>query len=578
MAIFNWKLNNSLSYKVMFVFLLFSLPLISLLIYNNLYAIGVVRNQVAQSNKHFINLYMKQIDSNLLETDSYLYNMAVQEPELLNLMQLNLDNNQPYNLSKIRLSQKISNDINNYKLMDAFFFYSAVNDEFAFALNSEIPYEERESINTDLKPLLSAMEQTTPSPDKRWVVRKAGNEYYVCHIVKNGTVYIGAWVRVSKLMEQLNLVDLGQNGVAILANEYNEPMNDTGFIQEHGIDLSFGNASYQLIGQKEKFLSVGEKSAMGSFNLIALLPDRGILERLPLLQRIVLFIPIGTTFILLLLLIFLRKMILLPIYRIVKAMRKIQDGIWDTHIPRHSSSKEFQIMDETFNAMVMQIEKLKIDVYEEKLISQKAELNHLQLQINPHFFLNSLNIIYTLAQVKNFSLIQEMSLCLVEYFRFMFRSNLTVVALDDEMKHVQNYLRIQELRFPAHLTYTINLPESLKACSIPPLIVQSFVENTIKHAVTLDEHMHIQINIDSGSREGKLFLCIHISDSGKGFAQNVLEELQEERDLANEQGEHIGIWNVRRRLRLLYQDHAHLRFYNGSPNGANVELTVPLNK
>ncbi|ULT58745.1 histidine kinase [Neobacillus drentensis] len=79
--------------------------------------------------------------------------------------------------------------------------------------------------------------------------------------------------------------------------------------------------------------------------------------------------------------------------------------------------------------MSSQIHHLTKDIYNEKLRSQQAELKHLQLQINPQFFLNSLNIIFSLATVKDFSLIQEMTRCLVEYFHFMFRSNSQLVMI-----------------------------------------------------------------------------------------------------------------------------------------------------
>lgn len=69
-----------------------------------------------------------------------------------------------------------------------------------------------------------------------------------------------------------------------------------------------------------------------------------------------------------------------------------------------------------FNRMADQIKKLKIDVYEEQLNKQRAELKHLQLQINPHFFLNSLNIIYSFTFTGQYDLIQKMSLYLMRYF------------------------------------------------------------------------------------------------------------------------------------------------------------------
>ncbi len=69
-----------------------------------------------------------------------------------------------------------------------------------------------------------------------------------------------------------------------------------------------------------------------------------------------------------------------------------------------------------FNAMMSEVERLRINVYEEQLNKQKEELQRLQLQVNPHFFLNTLNIIYNLAKVKNYELILDMTMSLIRIF------------------------------------------------------------------------------------------------------------------------------------------------------------------
>ncbi|MGO4271982.1 two-component sensor histidine kinase, partial [Paenibacillus sp. TAF58] len=76
-------LFKSLRFKLIFGLLIIVIPIVAFMIYNNLYAIKVVRNQVAQSNKNLISLYMGQIDRNLDEVDKYLFNFAAQDTGLL---------------------------------------------------------------------------------------------------------------------------------------------------------------------------------------------------------------------------------------------------------------------------------------------------------------------------------------------------------------------------------------------------------------------------------------------------------------------------------------------------------------
>ena len=124
-------------------------------------------------------------------------------------------------------------------------------------------------------------------------------------------------------------------------------------------------------------------------------------------------------------LIWLNRFILNPLNRIVEFMKGIgAEGLPQTRLANDVATSEFQLIVSTFNRMLDRIEKLKIDVYEEKLSKQKAELKHLQLQLKPHFFLNALNIIHSLAQLGDCAKIQELIQYLTNYFRYVFRTTL----------------------------------------------------------------------------------------------------------------------------------------------------------
>jgi two-component system sensor histidine kinase YesM len=322
-------------------------------------------------------------------------------------------------------------------------------------------------------------------------------------------------------------------------------------------------------------LQVSTQSEQGNFSLLILIPYSVILEHLPFLQRIWFLVILGALIILPIFYIFLRHIILLPINRIVTVMRRVRDGNLDHRVERHPVSFEFELMNEVFNSMVSQIKALKIEVYEEQLLIQKAELKHLQLQINPHFFLNALNTIYNFAQFRNYQMIQEMSEYLINYMRFMFQNNLKFVTLEDEIAHTRNYLQIQSMRFQEGFTYQINDDESHSKALIPPLVIQTFVENTIKHAITMDESIRLTVDMElCGDQEP--YLCIVIRDTGRGFSEAALSEWQSEIDMAHEDKGHIGIWNTRRRLRLIYQGRARLIISNHPDGGARVEIQLPL--
>lgn len=568
---------NSLRFKIFGGISIIIIPLIALLMISSYYSIDVVRNQVALSNKNMLSLYMGQIDRNLAEVDNYLFDLSERNTDLMDLEYSEKENYNLYTKAKLRLYDTISKDIGHYKTMDLFFIYSVANEELIVTPSQESSFEERMAVQNIIRGIVR--ENSGRYDNTTWYVSRGEKKYYVFHIVKVGNVYVGAWVNADKLMIPLNLIDFGESGAALLATDRLAPMNHEDLVRKENIQLQYGPEPYYLAGTETKYLVMGERSTKGNFTLNTIIPDSSILEKLPYMKWIVSIISIGACLLLTLFLIFMRKVFLQPINRIVSAMRKLKGGNWDVRLHQTPSSTEFDMMNETFNRMIAEIHDLKINVYEEKLNHQRAELKHLQMQINPHFFLNSLNIIYNLATVKDYAVIQEMAKCLVNYFRFMYCSSSDFVTLQEELTHTRNYLRIQQLRFPRNLSYRVEAPNALMQSPIPPLIIQTLVENSIKHAVNLDElteiDVYVELDSDSTLQEQKLHIIVQ--DTGMGFPKEVLEQLRQDVDLVSHDGEHIGIWNVKRRLRLLYKQQASIQFSNEPGKGATVQIRLPLN-
>ena len=193
----------------------------------------------------------------------------------------------------------------------------------------------------------------------------------------------------------------------------------------------------------------------------------------------------------------------------VEAMRRIQGGNLELRMEADPTSNEFAIVDSTFNSMIARIRDLKIAVYEEQLNAQRAELKQLQLQIKPHFYLNSLNGIYHLAQMREYSLIQEMTQNLVDYFRYMIKTNASFVSLGDELRHVRTYHRIQEMRLAGEHRLFIDAPDEAMTASVPPLLVQTFVENSSKYGIEEDGSLRVSITVSLSATRERLAILYH---------------------------------------------------------------------
>lgn len=566
-----WK---SIRVRLVLGLLCITIPIIALLIYNNRYSVNVIHNQVANSNQNLVSVYMKQIDDQLSEAERHMAGLMLTEYHFTAMGEVRSDDE--YIMSKSNVSRRLTSDLIVYPYIDGFFVYSVPRRDMVEASQLAMSYEETANMRKAMEASVMRLEEQPSHLNAEWTVQQINGESLILRLFGNGSVYIGAWVKAKTMLEPLSGIHTGESGSTLIVDITGKPLYSTRPLTEEGLDLARGFEHYYLSGKNNDYLVVGEPSRKGGFSLAAVVPDKLILENLPYLEKVAVILIVVAIVMLPISLWFLRKVLLLPLQKMTKAMRRIGDGNFNVHIEESPVPNEFQLVNRTFNRMISQIEELKIHVYEEQLNKQRAELKHLQLQINPHFFMNSLNILYNLAQVKRYELIQEMTLCLVSYFRYVLQSNRPLVLLKDELKHAQNFLRIQELRFPELLFCHIDVPDYVQETPIPPLMLQTFVENTVKHAVRMDEPITVTIEASLDDLGGEPTVVLSIRDTGQGFPVEALENIRAGIQFADDKGEHIGLWNARERLRLQYGDRAWMDCYNEEPRGAVVEIGIPM--
>ncbi|WP_168735813.1 sensor histidine kinase [Cohnella fermenti] len=544
--------------------------MIVLLIYISNYSITVVRDQVANSNHNLLQMYMKQVDQSLRSIDNYILESSSSDNDYFLLQS---DNDNTYIPAEVRISNKLTDDFRLYnQTIDALFVYTEHRDSLieAFALKED--YRVRTQIRQYLRSILTAADHTNGFTSEGWYAAEIGGRYYFFHIFKSGDVYFGAWASVDSLTTPFEAIDLGEKGRLLFTDEKGIPLTS-----EQGSAATVqasDNYSIKQIGHSD-YLIVGSESSVGNFKLAALIPESNILDQLPSFRILVAIIALSILPLIPLSIYLLRRTVLKPLDRILFALKRTGDGNLGYRIPPFKSSIEFQILNTAYNKMMTQIQELKINVYEEKLSLQKAHFTHLQLQLNPHFLMNSLNVIHGLAFTKKNEIIQEMSICLVEYFRYILRSDSMIVPLKEEIKHVRNYLRIQQLRYRNRFTYEIDVPDELWETSVLPLMLQTFTENTLKHGISFEEQLSVLIRVER-LEEDPAKLKIAIVDSGSGFDAEVLPKLNLGERITTSLEGGIGIWNLHQRLRFVYRDQFRLLFSNREAGGAVVEIVVPL--
>jgi len=180
-------------------------------------------------------------------------------------------------------------------------------------------------------------------------------------------------------------------------------------------------------------------------------------------------------------------------------------------------------------------------------------------------------MIYNLAQSKNFKSIQDYARHLSDYFRYALRQDERLVTLEAEMNFVLSFLEVQKIRFPGAFTSVYSIDDGLEDELVPPLLIENFVENSIKYGLRLGSVIEIIIVI----RKQDDRLLISICDTGNGMPADILDKLREGEIVEDKAGQHIGIWNIRRRLKLFYGGAAVLSITSAAGEGTQVWIELP---
>ncbi|SEO90920.1 two-component system, sensor histidine kinase YesM [Paenibacillus sp. OV219] len=564
------KLFQSLQFKLIIGIFAMLVPLVAYHLYTNFYAIQVVREKVASSNNDLVDLFMQsKVDQVLEDTSNYLLTRAAGDPDVLSL-NLYPDNDGEYQLRKARIINRLRDDLVLYRI-NTFFLYSRKAQDLTVTDGNYKNFGE----------LAGWLQKSSTNDNAEWTILRNGDEYGLFTAVHaSPDVMLGAWIDVDNLLVPFRQLNLGGGGEVMMIGPNGEPLTPSS-LSDTGLDdlrhhLKSLDGSYFVLEQPEgKELAVGTKSAQSDIRVVVLVPERSLLQRLTFFVRAAWLIPLGAVLVLGLYIFLLKRVLFRPLSDLIRGMRRIIQGDLNFRLAEDKTS-ELLFLSSTYNHMADQIKQLRIGIYEQELRVKQAELKHLQVQINPHFYLNSLHIIYSLATLKLHGNVQKMALYLADYFKFTIRTNRTHVALHEEIKHISNYLEIQKLRYPDMLDFEMHIPVPLGASAIPALTVQPFVENAIIHGIRMEgEAFIVRIEAKALTDDPELF-TIEISDNGVGFPPEQLAQLGSGSFMEEADGNHIGIWNVMYRLRLYFGERAAVEFANGVTGGAVVKLTLPL--
>ena len=541
------KLNHELSKKhsIHFFFkLLLVLLLINILI--NIAMSNITRNFIKNQNivhlRSSIEIYADSVNEKLHSVERFMYSTITHNESLekLNHVQTFLEYQE--NLKKVQTSFTEFEYQNETHM--TFLLETDSTDHFINVSNLYIPYEDYLLLKSNLKSLRSDIS------DRKWKnVTTKNSEYLVKSVHYEGKI-IYAVISSEDILKPLNKLNIGNNGKLSLKEPNNIP-----------------SANYLIHAQNEK--------THLPFDIYVLVDYAEVFRNITLLEVFLSAVPIIITILSIIIILYIRQWMIKPITRLTERLSQLGDSIPPSEFFISEGILEIDKANDKLNKVIFDMQELKIREYHSQLELKKIELNYLKNQIRPHFYLNMLSMIHSMLQTKNYKEIEELTILTSNYLRHLFMANQDFSELKDEVQHIKDYLEIQRIRYGNSIYFSLNYNDDLQNTLVPSLLLQTFIENTIKHGFSFQDLFTILLSIKKVKTENSDYIQICIEDNGPGFSEEILSKLNQKQSLITEDGHHIGITNTIERLNLLYPNDYTITFKNNEEGGAKILLLIP---
>ena len=523
----------------------------------------ILKKEIVTSSDSFLRIYSNEINNNLNGMNKMLLDIVSQQEDLFKLKSTD-ENERTISSQSLCIYMQDLLDRNN--CADLAVIYDNEYGKCLDVKRDDVNYVEKDLVREFTKKLV----YTPKNKDNEWNFININNNFYMYKsFVSNGRV-IAIYLRTSRLLNTL-LTQEETNRRIVLADDSGK------------IGRLWGKSTQDIVvGANINDIEttnfyVAQKSIAGNkLQILCYTGKNAVFEQIEAGTIIVIITVSVAVIFMLFILRFTQNKIAQPMKRIVRGMEKIKGGEYNNHIDGDFETQEFQLLKDTTNRMVDDIVGLKIQTYEKKIELQDMELRSIRLQLKPHFFLNALTTISSLSsQSKNDDIVQFIY-ALSKNVRYMFSAGFHTVTVKEEVKHVENYIEMQELKYPGCVFHLIDLPPELEDWQIPQMLIHTYIENVYKYAVSLDNLLTVLIKISKQTYKGEEMLLVEIEDDGKGYPQEVLNYMSEGGEKSGEKGVRIGLWSIKRMMELMYDRNDLVYLENKKPHGCMNRIYVPV--
>lgn len=538
------KLKKSVLVRVNVIIAVIIICVIAMLAYSNIKAIRTIRDKAEKTYQSMGEYYANDLKANLNSIAEYLLRVS-DTSEYYNVAYSGKNSELINALAKQKLYNRLNDDILVYRPADYFFTYRKADSALMLVASA---LKSAKTPNWEIKDQLALLMSEGVGAKDLWKFAEIDGNQYLIKTFESDAMAIGSMISLGRLIETIQAVNLSEYYVYYTAEDSAE---------------NRGESRADLV------VSIPVSGTDSQVNIT--IPGRTLYEEIRSFTRISMIFGIVLLILLPLLCIAMYRWFIQPIRLTVRIMKRVDEEGMELRMPNMDNMGEYQIVGSAFNNMMEKISRLKIDVYEKEKKEQELYEQCSRLQINPHFFLNALNTVYLLNKRKDSSHVQMMLTWLINYFKHVFSGSGDMVLLRDEVDFTLNYMAIQRQRYAGSIHFRYEIDKDAELCRVPSMCILTFVENSIKYAADFTRDLLISVTAKLKDRK----LCITVEDDGAGMPEDILHKLERNEKIIREGREHIGIQNIKDRLRIHYQDCAALVISNKDSGGALIRMELP---
>lgn len=509
---------------------------------------------------NLLSVYCAELDGALSRADSVLQNIVVDKSTSLALMQSKQENERFYAGNEVFQSLKaaVQGDSGIDMLVAAENTYQS---SYHAEKNGALTLAQRENL---LEFTRQQLAEYRPSNVWHSVMMEDG-AYLYRYYMMNGRI-VAAYLRAEELSAQL--LGAQQQDISYFVTDRRGDILAAQGDAAQGIPAGTPSAEVSTRGYLVRDKSFGG----GAFTLRAFAVHSGIVR-----QFRAGLLGVGLLLAVLLIFSFLqleytRKSVLRPLNCMTGELQSMKEREESLRLTGSFDSAEFSLLQTSFNRLMDENVTLRMNVFRRRIELQDTELRCIRLQLRPHFFLNAMTTISSLSMQGRNEEIKTYINALSRNIRYMFRSGVHTVPLQEELLHVNYYLEMQELKYPDAVFYLLQQQPGTDDWPVPQMLIHTVMENEYKHAVTVGQTLTILVDIQIQEQDGEPMLCIGIEDDGAGYPPEMTGNaaLHTAKD-----GSHVGLHAIDRMLTLMYDRDGLMELSNVEPHGARTVLRVP---